>query len=66
MYLCRACSYHEIEGGAAPTTGIGVSCSADRQCLGKITPEGVFIEQLETEPSQYYLRVISMAIGTLD
>jgi fumarate hydratase class I len=33
--------------------GIGVSCSADRQALGKITAEGVFLEQLETEPAQY-------------
>jgi fumarate hydratase, class I len=30
-----------------------VSCSADRQALGKITPEGVFLEQLETDPAQY-------------
>jgi fumarate hydratase class I len=30
-----------------------VSCSADRQALGKITPAGVFIEQLETDPAQY-------------
>ena len=32
---------------------MGVSCSADRQMLGKITKEGVFLEQLETNPSQY-------------
>src|SRR5690606_12808637 len=32
---------------------IAVSCSADRQCLGKITPEGVFIEQLETDPAHF-------------
>ena len=30
-----------------------MSCSADRQALGKITPEGVFLEQLETDPAQY-------------
>jgi fumarate hydratase, class I len=30
-----------------------VSCSADRQALGKITAEGVFLEQLETEPAHY-------------
>ena len=34
-------------------SAIGVSCSADRQILGKITPEGVFLEQLETDPSQF-------------
>jgi fumarate hydratase class I len=33
--------------------GIGVSCSADRNIKGKITREGVFLEQLETNPSQY-------------
>jgi fumarate hydratase class I len=32
---------------------IAVSCSADRQALGKITAEGVFLEQLETDPAQY-------------
>jgi fumarate hydratase class I len=32
---------------------IAVSCSADRQALGKITAEGVFLEQLETDPAKY-------------
>ena len=32
---------------------MGVSCSADRQILGKITKDGVFLEELETNPSQY-------------
>lgn len=39
--------------GASLPVAIAVSCSADRQCLGKITPEGVFIEALETDPAQY-------------
>ena len=39
--------------GASLPIGIGVSCSADRQILGKITAEGVFVEQLETNPTQY-------------
>ena len=39
--------------GASCPVGIGVSCSADRQSLGKITSEGVFVEQLETDPSKY-------------
>ena len=39
--------------GASLPVAIAVSCSADRQCLGKITPEGVFIEQLEFEPARY-------------
>ena len=33
--------------------GLGVSCSADRQVKGKITSEGVFIEQLETDVGKY-------------
>mmetsp|Transcript_39533 Transcript_39533/g.55084 ORF Transcript_39533/g.55084 Transcript_39533/m.55084 type:complete len:271 (+) Transcript_39533:97-909(+) len=39
--------------GASCPIGIGVSCSADRQVLGKITPDGIFLEQLETNPAQY-------------
>ena len=39
--------------GASCPVGLGVSCSADRQILGKITKEGVFLEQLETNPAQY-------------
>jgi len=39
--------------GASLPIGLGVSCSADRQAKGKITREGIFIEQLETDPSKY-------------
>ena len=39
--------------GASLPIGIGVSCSADRQALGKITSEGVFLEQLESNPSRF-------------
>jgi len=39
--------------GASLPVGIGVSCSADRQIKAKITPEDVFLEQLETDPSKY-------------
>ncbi|HEY4635916.1 MAG TPA: fumarate hydratase, partial [Rhodospirillales bacterium] len=39
--------------GASCPVGIGVSCSADRQALGKITAKGVFLEQLETNPAKY-------------
>jgi fumarate hydratase class I len=39
--------------GASLPIAIAVSCSADRQALGKVTPEGVFLEQLETDPAQY-------------
>jgi fumarate hydratase, class I len=39
--------------GASLPIGIGVSCSADRQILGKITIDGVFLEQLETDPARF-------------
>jgi fumarate hydratase class I len=39
--------------GASLPIGIGVSCSADRQCLGKITRDGVYIEQLEHDPAKF-------------
>jgi fumarate hydratase class I len=39
--------------GASCPVGIGVSCSADRQVLGKINSEGIFLEQLETEPARF-------------
>ncbi|MEP5698125.1 MAG: FumA C-terminus/TtdB family hydratase beta subunit, partial [Sneathiella sp.] len=39
--------------GASVPIGIGVSCSADRQVKGKITKDGVFLEQLETDPAKY-------------
>jgi fumarate hydratase class I len=39
--------------GASCPVGLGVSCSAHRQILGKITRHGVFLEQLETNPAQY-------------
>ena len=44
--------------GASLPIAIAVSCSADRQCLAKITPEGAFIEQLETEPAKYMPDVV--------
>jgi fumarate hydratase class I len=39
--------------GASCPVGLGVSCSADRQIKGKITREGIFLEQLETNPAKY-------------
>jgi fumarate hydratase, class I len=39
--------------GASCPVAIAVSCSADRQALAKITPDGVFLERLETDPAQY-------------
>ena len=39
--------------GASLPIGLGVSCSADRQALGKITREGVFLEELERDPARF-------------
>jgi fumarate hydratase class I len=39
--------------GASCPVGIGVSCSADRQIVAKITHDGVFLEQLEENPAKY-------------
>jgi fumarate hydratase, class I len=39
--------------GASCPVALAVSCSADRQALGKITRDGVFLEQLETDPAKY-------------
>jgi len=39
--------------GASCPVAIAVSCSADRQALGKITTEGVFLEQLEHDPARF-------------
>ncbi|MDM8556124.1 fumarate hydratase [Desulfococcaceae bacterium HSG7] len=39
--------------GASCPISIGVSCSADRQAKAKITSQGIFLEQLETDPAKY-------------
>ena len=49
--------------GASLPIAIGVSCSADRQALGKVTRDGVFLEQLETDPAQYMPDVDAAKLG---
>ncbi len=49
--------------GASLPVGIGVSCSADRQIKAKITPEGIFLEQLEADPAQYLPEATDEALG---
>ena len=39
--------------GASCPIAMAVSCSADRQALGKITADGVFLEVLETDPARF-------------
>ena len=47
---------------------MAVSCSADRQALGKITREGIFLEQLETDPARFMpdVEVQHLAEGDAD
>lgn len=49
--------------GASCPVGIGVSCSADRQIYGKISKEGVFLEQLETNPAKFLPDVAEDELG---
>jgi fumarate hydratase class I len=49
--------------GASLPIGLGVSCAADRQALGKITKDGVFLEQLEANPAQYLPEVDQEKLG---
>jgi fumarate hydratase class I len=49
--------------GASLPIGLGVSCSADRQALGKITKDGVFLEELEHNPAQYLPDVDQEKLG---
>ena len=49
--------------GASLPVGIGVSCSADRQILAKVTPDGVFLEQLETDPAKYLPETTGEQLG---
>ena len=49
--------------GASCPVGIGVSCSADRQVLGKISAEGIFLEQLETDPARFMPDLSGLDVG---
>ncbi len=49
--------------GASLPIGVGVSCSADRQAVGKITREGVFLEELEHDPARFMPHVDEAALG---
>src|SRR5436190_1477846 len=49
--------------GASLPIGIGVSCSADRQILGKITADGVFLEELETNPARFLPDIEDAGLG---
>ena len=50
--------------GASNPVGIAVSCSADRQALGMITADGLFLEQLEEDPARYLPEVTDDDLST--
>ena len=50
--------------GASCPVGMGVSCSADRQIWGKITRDGVFLEQLETDPARFMPDLDALSLGS--
>ena len=49
--------------GASLPIGLGVSCAADRQAVGKITRDGVFLEQLEHNPAKYLPEIDASKLG---
>ncbi len=49
--------------GASLPIGMGVSCSADRQALGKITRDGVYVEELERDPAKFMPHVDEGSLG---
>ena len=49
--------------GASLPIGIGVSCSADRQILGKINAKGVWLEALETDPARFLPEIEDTALS---
>lgn len=49
--------------GASLPIGLGVSCSADRQAMGKITKDGVFLEELEHNPAKYLPEIAEGSLG---
>jgi len=49
--------------GASLPIGLGVSCSADRQAVGKITKDGVFLEELEHNPAKYLPDIGARTLG---
>ena len=49
--------------GASLPIGLGVSCSADRQAVGKITRDGVFLEELEHNPAKYLPEIDESTLG---
>jgi fumarate hydratase class I len=49
--------------GASVPVALAVSCSADRQALGKITRDGIFLEQFDTDPAKHLPEVTDTHLG---
>jgi len=49
--------------GASCPVAVAVSCSADRQAMAKITKDGIFLEQLETDPAKYLPETTASDLG---
>lgn len=63
-YFCHDVRFIRLpRHGASLPIGLGVSCSADRQALGKITREGVFLEELETNPARWMPDIDEAGLG---
>ncbi|MBX9689266.1 MAG: fumarate hydratase [Candidatus Obscuribacterales bacterium] len=50
--------------GASLPIGIGVSCSADRQIRARIDADGIWLEQLESDPARYLPEIESSQLST--
>src|SRR3954462_11026048 len=63
-YFCHAVRVIRLpRHGASLPIGLGVSCAADRQALGKITRDGVFLEELEHNPAKYLPEIDATRLG---
>ena len=63
-YFCRDVRVSRLpRHGASLPIGLGVSCSADRQAVGKITKDGVFLEELEHNPAKYLPDIDARTLG---
>ena len=62
-YFCHDVRVIRLCHGASLPIGLGVSCAADRQALGKITRDGIYLEELERNPAQYLPEVDLATLG---
>jgi fumarate hydratase class I len=63
-YLCHDVRVVRLpRHGASCPIGIGVSCSADRQILAKIDKDGIWLEQLETDPARFLPEIDEAALS---